>query len=346
MLNGLDLFSGIGGISIALSEWVSPIAYCEIDTYCQGVLLSRMQMGELARSPIWDDIRSLDGRELFGKIDIISGGFPCQDISVAGRGKGLAGERSGLFFEIVRLAKAIKPPFLFLENVPAIATRGGVTVVRTLAEVGYDCRWCVISAASIGALHRRERWFLLGYAKHFRRDGTEERGGSEEAVHNKQKRQNQASESSGAGASRVLAAESVSHANGESECGLPVREEVPHASVSKLCKYVADSSGEGLEGIGTRTSSTSEKEPLSPSSSSDVADTESEQSGGICECRSQPHPFNGSNGRFEADWWQAEPDVGRVANGVLQRMDRLKALGNAVVPVQAKEAFKILMGFK
>jgi DNA (cytosine-5)-methyltransferase 1 len=76
----------------------------------------------------------------------------------------LAGERSGLFFEIMRLAKEIKPKFIFLENVPAITTRGGLQVVNEIASLGYDCRWCVISAASVGALHRRERWFCLAHS--------------------------------------------------------------------------------------------------------------------------------------------------------------------------------------
>ena len=123
MLNGLDLFSGIGGISIALSPWVRTIAYCEQDRYAQSVLLSRMSEGKLHRAPIWDDVQTLTG-EMLPTIDIIFGGFPCQDISVAGRGEGLGGERSGLFYEIIRLTKETRTPFVFLENVPAIRTRG------------------------------------------------------------------------------------------------------------------------------------------------------------------------------------------------------------------------------
>ena len=163
MLNGLDLFSGIGGISLALREWVRPVIYCEIDPYCQAVLLSRMADELLSNGPIWDDIRTLQGLPFNGSIDIIYGGFPCQDISIAGLGKGLDGERSGLFFEIIRLAEEIKPKFIFLENVPAITSRGGLQVVKEIAEMGYDCRWCCISASSVGALHKRERWFLLAY---------------------------------------------------------------------------------------------------------------------------------------------------------------------------------------
>jgi len=180
VINGLDLFSGIGGLSLALDEWVRPIAYCEIDPYCQGVLLSRMATGDIRTSPIWDDITTLDGSEFESEIDVIYGGFPCQGISVAGLGKGLADERSGLFFEIMRLAKEIKPKFIFLENVPAITSRGGLQVVREITEMGYDCRWCVISAASVGALHRRERWFLLAHAKHNGASTSENRGSVKE----------------------------------------------------------------------------------------------------------------------------------------------------------------------
>lgn len=165
MLNGLSLFSGIGGIDFALREWIRPIAYCEIDPFCQAVLLSRIANGDLGFAPIWDDINTLESSFLDRFVDIVFGGFPCQDISVAGNGKGLDGKRSGLFFEIVRVAKEIKPKFIFLENVPAITSRGGIQVVREIASLGYDCRWCVISAASVGAKHKRERWFLLAHAQ-------------------------------------------------------------------------------------------------------------------------------------------------------------------------------------
>src|SRR5690606_10421534 len=123
MLRGLDLFSGIGGLTLALAPWVRPVAYCENDRYATAVLLSRMRTGDLPCAPIWDDVRTLRG-DMLPSVDIIYGGFPCQDISCAGRGAGLAGGRSGLFFEIARLARELRPRFVFLENVPAITTRG------------------------------------------------------------------------------------------------------------------------------------------------------------------------------------------------------------------------------
>jgi DNA (cytosine-5)-methyltransferase 1 len=150
---------------VALSDWVRPVAYCEIDPYCQGILLSRMSNGSITSAPIWDDIRTLYGTELpRGFIDIIFGGFPCQDISVAGNGKGLEGERSGLFFEIVRLAKEIKPKFIFIENVAAIVSRGASRIVYEITKMGYDCRWCCLSASEVGAVHKRERFFLLAHS--------------------------------------------------------------------------------------------------------------------------------------------------------------------------------------
>jgi len=162
MLNGLDLFSGIGGITLALAPWVRPVAYCENDRYAQSVLLSRMAESVIPLAPIWDDVRTLDGSSL-PEIDIISGGFPCQDISSAGPGKGLEGERSGLYWEMYRLIGELKPRFVFLENVPFITSRGGCQVVESLTAIGYDCRWTILPAAAIGAAHLRKRWFLLAH---------------------------------------------------------------------------------------------------------------------------------------------------------------------------------------
>lgn len=235
MINGLDLFSGIGGISWALKEWVRPIAYCEIDPYCQGVLLSRMADKSIQSAPIWDDIRTFPTKELMGHVDIIYGGFPCQDISIAGAGKGLAGERSSLCYDIFRIANEIKPRWIFLENVPAITIRGGLEVVKEVAKMGFDCRWITITASSLGALHKRERWFLLAHARCERfKEGPQE-------IQSQRKKS--------------------------------IRKDF-----DELC------------------------------------------------------------------WGKDQSDMVRKGNGISCQLDRIKALGNSVVPIQAKEAFKILMG--
>lgn len=174
-MNGLDLFSGIGGFTKALEGYVTPIAYCENDRYAQAVLLSRMACGDIPIAPIWDDVKTITTTHITPP-EIIYGGFPCQDISVAGRGEGLGGERSGLFSEIVRLASELRPQFIFLENVPAIRTRGADVVVGELAHIGYDSRWLTLSAAEIGANHIRERWWLLANAQRAERWPREPRG--------------------------------------------------------------------------------------------------------------------------------------------------------------------------
>lgn len=164
MLYGLDLFSGIGGISFALRKWVQPIAYCESDSYCQRVLLSRMADESLCDAPIWDDITTFQGLPFNGSVDIVYGGFPCQDISIAGLGKGLAGERSSLVYEMLRVVRDTKPRFLFIENVPRIISLGGNEIVKQIVEMGMDCRWACISAQSCGSFHKRDRWFLMAYS--------------------------------------------------------------------------------------------------------------------------------------------------------------------------------------
>jgi len=161
-LHGLDLFSGIGGNTLALRDWVKTIAYCEFERHAQGVLLSRMRAGDIKPAPIWDDVTTLTKDQFTQPIDIVMGGFPCQDISVAGKGAGITPEtRSGLFYQVLRLVKELRPTFVFLENVPAIRKRGLNVVLYELTQAGYDCRWTMLSAASVGACHKRERWFLL-----------------------------------------------------------------------------------------------------------------------------------------------------------------------------------------
>lgn len=249
MLNGLDLFSGIGGITLALSQWVRPVAYCEIDPYCQSVLLSHMQKGNLPKAPIWPDVRRLPFEELPG-IDIIYGGFPCQGFSIAGIGKGLEDERSGLLTRLMpRLCSELGPRWIFLENVPAITSRGGTDVVGQLTSLGYDCKWALVSACRVGAPHRRERWFCLARQREPISDPHSER--------------------------RV---------QGSGETLRPKRE------------------------IG-------EYEELSYAS--------------------------GARRR-----WEAQPPFCRMDDELPFRMDRLKALGNSVVPLQARAAFQKLTGLE
>lgn len=161
MLNGLSLFTGIGGIDLALSEWVRPVAYCEIDVYAAGVLFSRMLDGAIPTAPIFPDVRQLTA-DILPSIDIVFGGFPCQDISLAGARAGLDGERSGLFWQIVRLTAECRPAWVFLENVPGIKPYRQA-IHTAFEELGYTCRDGTLAAGHLGACHIRNRWWFVAH---------------------------------------------------------------------------------------------------------------------------------------------------------------------------------------
>lgn len=162
----LALFAGAGGgiLGGKLLGWRTVCAV-EIDAYCRSVLLARQRDGHLPRFPIWDDVRTFDGRSWRGSVDVISGGFPCQDISAAGRGAGLAGSRSGLWRDFARIIGEARPAYVFIENSPLLRTRGLVTVMQDLAGMGFDARWGVFGADDAGACQTRKRMWIAANAK-------------------------------------------------------------------------------------------------------------------------------------------------------------------------------------
>jgi DNA (cytosine-5)-methyltransferase 1 len=165
-MNELALFAGAGGgiLGSHLLGWRTCCAV-EIEDYPRRVLLQRQADGILPKFPIWDDVTTFDGTEWRGRIDVITGGFPCQDISVAGKGAGLDGERSGLWKEMARIIGEVRPRFVFVENSPALTSRGLGTVLGDLATLGYDARWGVLGADDAGAPHRRKRIWILAYTR-------------------------------------------------------------------------------------------------------------------------------------------------------------------------------------
>ena len=164
----LDTFSGIGGFSYAAEKLVGGFKttqFIEIDPYCQKVLKKHWP-----KVPIHDDIRTFTAKPF--QYDAVCGGFPCQDISTAGRGKGITQEtRSGLFYELIRVIRMVRPKYVILENVAAILNNGMDIVLRELSEAGYDAEWAVISASSLGACHQRSRWWLVAYPNSIRCGG-------------------------------------------------------------------------------------------------------------------------------------------------------------------------------
>ena len=166
----LDTFAGIGGFSYAAEKLVGGFEttqFIEINPFSQKILNKHW-----SHVPIHDDITTFTAKS--GEFDIITGGFPCQDISVAGLQKGITEEtRSGLFFELMRVIRMVRPQYVVLENVAAILNRGLDIVLRELSEAGYDAEWSVIPASSVGACHQRSRWWLVAYPNSKQSSGTE-----------------------------------------------------------------------------------------------------------------------------------------------------------------------------
>lgn len=273
-LRTLDLFAGIGGISLGLERTggFETVAFCEIDKAAQKVLNKHWP-----NVPIFEDVKSLSAKEIDGSIDVITGGFPCQDLSVAGKGAGLEGARSGLWWEFHRLIKEAQPKWVIIENVAVLRSRGLDQVLRSIAEIGYDAQWHCIPASAVGAPHRRDRIWIVAYPGHRSRWDF---GSSEAGYYAPSERPADTGPLGGSGEQSSTVADSSS-------------------SRLQRGQRLRDNLEEALRGWKATSRPTSERCPVS---------------GGT------------------AYSWAVEPDLGRVADGVPGRVDRLKQLGNAVVP--------------
>ena len=166
-MNELALFAGAGGGILGghLLGWRT-ICAVERDAYAAQVLVQRQNDGCLKPFPIWSDVQSFDGRPWRGIAQVVSGGFPCQDISAAGLGAGITGSRSGLWAEMSRIIGEVEPIYAFIENSPMLVTRGLGTVLSDLAKMGFDAQWGCIGAYAVGAPHKRDRiWIVATHPK-------------------------------------------------------------------------------------------------------------------------------------------------------------------------------------
>jgi DNA (cytosine-5)-methyltransferase 1 len=298
-----SLFAGIGGIDLGFERCGMECKWqVEINDYAQKVLAKHWPAVHRER-----DIRACSTRNL-ERVDIIAGGFPCQDISYAGLGAGLDGERSGLFFEAIRLVRELQPRAVVLENVAALLTRGLDRVLGTLAEIGYDAEWHCIPAAYVGAPHIRDRVFVLAYASG-KRAGHECRslGGQERTI------------------ARTFQPETLRQQDGQI---------VPKGSDSVCCN-VSDTRCQLRKSRASKRPRSDSQAKRGSAANDDkrcgenVADTAGVYAQGFNNRSGKEQPWRSS-------WWAVEPDVGRVAHGIPSRVDRLRGLGNAVVPQVAE----------
>ena len=169
----LSIFAGIGGLDSAI-RLVFPecrtVCYVEREAYAASVLVARMEDKTLDEAPIWSDVTTFNGDRFNGCVDTVAFGFPCTDISVAGKQKGISEDtRSGLFFEACRIIRQVQPRYLFIENVTGLLSNRFMSVVLgELSEMGFDAQWGVFSARDVGSTHLRKRVFILAYSMLYR----------------------------------------------------------------------------------------------------------------------------------------------------------------------------------
>ena len=305
-LNVLELFAGAGGgIYGCLLLGHTPVCAVEIVYKNRELLLQRQRDGIMPRFPIWDDVRTFDGKPWRGIVDIVSGGFPCTDISLAGKGAGIDGKHSGLWREMARIVREVRPRYVFVENSSALITRGLGRVLSDLAACGYDCRWTCLSAADCGAQPKRDRVWILG--------------ANSESVGCRQIRPRGAS-----ALCQDWIAEKNSYATSERRGEeREHRRDEPKERAAWICKDVSYS--DRLR-IGESTGNTEEiQEPLRQTK----REKGTAWAGPVCAV-----------GEFLS--WPTEPGVCRVADGVADWKYRIFALGNGQVPRVHAAAWRIL----
>ncbi len=312
----MHLFAGAGG-GILGDSLLGHRTVCavEIEEYPQKVLLQRQSDGILPWFPIFGDIKTFDGKPWKGCVDIISGGFPCQDISAAGKGAGIDGEKSGLWGEMARVVREVSPRFVFVENSPMLTSRGLHRVLGDLAEMGYNARWCVLGADDAGAPHRRKRIWILAYP------GSPRRWENPGSTYENEKEHE----------GRAEAQTDQLDGNGE---GNQERDVADSYEIRREWDRNPRYRGDGFKDNGCIT--WWDEDPADIPYSKEINDRESKEG----KTQRQEQEFGESHLRESNG--TIEPELGRVAHGVAKRVDRLKALGNGQIPAVAATAFVIL----
>jgi DNA (cytosine-5)-methyltransferase 1 len=364
-MNELALFAGAGGGILGghLLGWRTVCAV-EWEPYPASVLVARQNDGFLPPFPVWDDVQTFDGHPWRGIVDVISGGFPCQDISAAGKGEGITGSRSSMWKHMARIISEVRPQFVFVENSPMLTIRGLGVVLGDLSEMGFNAEWGVISAADIGAPHLRERIWIVAKDTQ-QRDilphtiNDRHRWGKQQSQSITEKNRNVANSNCKGeqwehgiqvdGCSRCNIGET--NAKNAKECGEMerVREMANTQGSGWNSSSQSEMDGKEMEqgrGCGFDDCSQNERERIQTkmaNTSMSGLKTRSKQAfrpqQRVLEeqLRRSGHEYRA--GRYN---WPSEPNVGRVVNGMASRVDRLKAIGNGQVSGVAATAWTLL----
>ena len=206
----MALFAGAGGGILGghLLGWKTVCAV-EWEPYPASVLVARQNDGILPPFPIWDNVETFDGKPWRGLVDVVSGGFPCQDISAAGNGSGITGERSGMWKHMARIINEVRPRFAFVENSPMLVGRGAAMVIGDLAEMGYDSQWCIVSASDLGAPHQRDRFWLLAHTNDYEYRANGRQKGKEDSIQSECGQEGLARQPCGASCNTEILADTV-----------------------------------------------------------------------------------------------------------------------------------------
>ncbi len=321
-LNELALFAGVGGgiLGGKLLGWRTVCAV-EWDAYARDVLVARQNDGCLDPFPIWDDIQTFDGRPWRGRVDVVSGGFPCQDISCAGKGAGIEGSRSSMWKHMARIIGEVRPQYAFVENSPMLVGRGLSVVLADLAEMGYDAKWGIVGAHHVSAPHKRDRiWIVANSNSHANRLEVR-RSMGEEATKQGEDRQD---ESASRNTTRTSNDERINSLLGLEQIAKESYCDVTNPTLPRFQEneHYGDESEISMLG--------GDCNVYNPYST--------QRQGNQCSQRIKQKHAN----TCSASWWASEPNVGRVANGVVARVDRLRCIGNGQVPAVVSLAWNIL----
>jgi DNA (cytosine-5)-methyltransferase 1 len=299
-LREMALFAGAGGGILGghLLGWKTVCAV-EWEPYPASVLVARQNDGILPPFPIWDDVQTFDGKPWRGLVDVVSGGFPCQDISSAGKGAGITGSRSGMWSHMARIIGEVRPRFVFVENSPLLVSRGAGLVIGDLTEMGYDCQWSIISASDLGAPHQRDRFWLVAWDT-----------GRQHVTEKRRVCQRQTTNASGSG-------DQVGNTNDYGQTAAKVGSSTTQGSDSGKTwqKQASESARSGEQYaeladtnvINWRIGTGGENGKKANNSGQNMADTNSPQRQG------NERTIRGAQERAnisEPSWWASEPDVG------------------------------------